>query len=312
MLFIAGGTGFVGRHLLRALSGGAYRARCLVRTPAKAGLCTQAGFQTATGDITDSESLRGSLEGCSIVVHLVGILEEKGPLTFERVHVEGTGALVEEAKRAGVGHFFYQSALGASPDASARYLTTKAQAEELVKASGIPSTIFRPSLLIGQGDGFTEKLKQLVDLGPVVVVPGSGAAQFQPLAIDDWVRCFTTLFPDSEPPPAHGGARSKTYEIGGPEQLAYNELLRQFMEAAGVRKPVVHVPVEAVKLSLPFSALSAKIGKLFGKTVPEVTSEQLDLLQKDNVCDPEGVLKQFGFSPRTYRQALQTFVEKGR
>lgn len=310
MFFIAGGTGFVGRHLVRALAQGAYRARCLVRTSHKAALCTEAGFQTVAGDITDPESLRGSLEGCSIVLHLVGILEEEGALTFERVHVEGTRHLVAEAKRAGVGHIFYQSALGASLSAPARYLKTKAEAEEIVTSSGIPSTIFRPSLIIGPGDGFTEKLKQLVDLGPVVVVPGSGTAKFQPLAISDWVRCFTTLFPDSDHPPAPGGALSRTYEIGGPEHLTYNELLRQFMETMGVRKPVVHVPVEMVKLSLPFSKLSRGLGRLFGKKIPAVTAEQLTLLQRDNICDRHAVRKQFGFTPAPYRQMLKSFLKE--
>ncbi|MEW5745040.1 MAG: complex I NDUFA9 subunit family protein [Nitrospirota bacterium] len=308
MLFIAGGTGFVGRHLIRSLTQGTYRARCLIRTPHKADLCSSSGFQTIAGDITDRESLRGALEGCSIAVHLVGIIEEKGSVTFEKVHVEGTRNLVEEAQRAKVRHVFYQSALGASVSAGQRYLKTKAEAEEIVKASGIPSTIFRPSLIIGPDDGFTEKLKTLVSLGPFVPVPGSGTAKFQPLSIDDWVRCFATVFPDSEHPPERGSAGSKIFEIGGPEHLTYNELLTQFMGAMGVRKPIRHIPMEMVKMSLPFAKLSSAFFGLLGKTIPTVTAEQLELLQADNICDRDAISKQFGFTPVTYREALKKFM----
>ncbi len=96
--FIAGGTGFIGGHLVNALNKGGYASRCLVRTEERAAICRKAGFEAAIGDIADRESLKGKLDNCDIVVHLVGIIEEKGDMTFERVHVEGTKNLIDEAK----------------------------------------------------------------------------------------------------------------------------------------------------------------------------------------------------------------------
>ena len=305
MFFVAGGTGFIGRHLIEALQRGGCGVRCLVRNPEKASACERAGFGSAVGDITDRESLRGALDGCSVAVHLVGIIEEKGAATFERVHVLGTENLVSEAKKTRVKHFFYQSALGASAESPSNYLRTKAQAEEIVKASGLPHTIFRPSLVVGEGDGFTAKLRGLIEIGPVVPIPGDGTTKFQPIYVDDWSRCFTSLFcPSGERYPGV----SKLYEIGGPEHLTYNEIVAQLMNAMGVRKPTMHVPLEMLRLSLPFSGISRGIGALLGKKIPSVTRGQLELLQSDNICDRDSVEKNFGFVPMTYGEALKRFI----
>lgn len=307
MLFIAGGTGFIGKHLINTLSKNNYSVRCLVRTEEKAAVCKKAGFEAAIGDITDRESLKGRLDNCDIVVHLVGIIEEKGNMTFKRVHVEGTGNLIEEAKRANIRHIFYQSALGASINSWAKYYRTKAEAEEIVKTSGIPYTIFRPSLVVGRGDGFTEKLKELVRLGPFVPIPGSGNGKLQPIYVEDWVRCFMTLFLNGSQM-VHG---SRIYEFGGPEHLTYNEIVLQIMEAMKIHKPLVHIPVKLIKLSLPFSGISRGIGSLLGRKIPTVTGEQLSLLQLDNICDRDSVEKNFGFVPMIYREALKMFIVNG-
>lgn len=315
MFFIAGGTGFVGRHLVQALAGRGQQARCLVRDAGKGETCKLAGLEAATGDITDSESLKGKLDGCDIAVHLVGILEEKGGMTFDKVHVEGTRNLVEEAQKAGIKHLFFQSALGASPSSWSGYFRTKAEAEELVRTSGIPHTIFRPSLVVGKGDGFTEKLKELIQVAPVVPVPGNGNAKLQPIFIEDWVRCFMSIFPDGSPVTnsRHGSAGhvSRIYEFGGPEHLTYNEILVQLMGAMGISKTMVHLPLGAIRLTLPFSDITQGIGDLLGKKIPSVTKEQLGLLQLDNICDIKSVENNFGFEPMTFKEALKQFIAHG-
>ncbi|GAB4417305.1 MAG: NAD(P)H-binding protein [Thermodesulfovibrionales bacterium] len=304
-IFIAGGTGFIGQRLLMALKGKGYKIRCLARTEDRAALCKKSGFDAVVGDITDRESLRGCLEGIDMVVHLVGIIEDRGTMTFERVHVEGTRNLVDEAKGAGIKQFFYQSALGASLGSAARYQRTKAEAEEIVKGSGIPYTIFRPSLVIGENDGFTEKLREIVALGPVVPIPGDGMAKFQPIYVDDWVRCFLSIINNED-------AIGKTYEFGGPEHLTYNEIVAQLMGAMGVKKPVLHLPMIFAKAGVPFIGISQKIGKLLGKQIPTATVEQLTLLGMDNICDVDSVEKNFGFKPITYREALKRFITSQR
>ncbi|MBF0557682.1 MAG: complex I NDUFA9 subunit family protein [Nitrospirae bacterium] len=303
--FVAGGSGFIGRHLLSAFGASGLQARCLVRSQAKGRVCNEAGSDFVLGDITDPESLKGRLDNCDVVVHLVGILEETEVLGFEKVHVDGTEHLVDEARKANVKHFFYQSALGASPSSWSRYLKTKAEAEEIVRTSGIPYTIFRPSLVVGNGDGFTSRLKELIALGPAVAVPGPGNARFQPLYVGDWVKCFIKLF-SSPMPVVH--AFSPVYELGGPEHLSFNEMLSLLMEAMGVDKPVVHVPMEMARLGLPLSRVLKGVAGLFGKTVPSISADQLRLLETDNICDTDGVEKSFGFKAVSYRQALRYFI----
>jgi NADH dehydrogenase len=303
--FIAGGTGFIGKHLISALAEGGLRAKCLVRSPAKSEICKKAGLDVAIGDITDRESLKGKLDNCDTVVHLVGIIEEKEGLSFERVHVDGTENLVAEAKKAKIRHFFYQSSLGASPSSWSRYLKTKAKAEEIVRTSGIPYTTFRPSLIVGDWDKFTLKLKDLIASSPVVPVPGDGKAKFQPLYVGDWVKCFLKLF--SSPSPVIRDA-SPLYELGGPEHLTYNELLSLLMEAMGASKPIVHFPMEMVKLGLSLSRGFQRVAGMLGKKIPSVTGEQLRLLETDNICDRAAVERHFGFVPVRYKEALKLFI----
>ncbi|MBI4822609.1 MAG: complex I NDUFA9 subunit family protein [Nitrospirae bacterium] len=287
-IFIAGGTGFIGRHLVSALREDKYDVRCLVRTPEKAELCKAQGFESVIGELTDRESLKGALDGCSMVIHLIGIIEEKGTQTFKAVHVEGTRNLLDVAKKQGIKHFFYQSALGADLDSWAGYLRTKAQAEELIKGSGIPFTIFRPSIVVGENDGFTKKIKDMIaSLSPLIAVPGKGKARFQPIYVKDWVRCFFKIIDNPD-------AIGKTYSFGGTEQLTYKEIVQAVASAMGSQKPIVHIPSLFVKLTAPVLGI--------------VTVEQIRLLDVDNICDPESVKKNFGFEPMTFKDALRLFI----
>lgn len=301
MIFIAGGTGFVGRHLLESLKGSGTPVRCLVRDHEKAERLRSQGFQVLKGDMRDPHSLKGQLEGVKTVVHLVGIIQEEGAVTFRSVHVTGTQNLVHEATASGVGHFFYQSALGADTDSSFKYLRTKAEAEEVVRSSGIPYTIFRPSLIVGQGDGFTERTRQLISAGPVVPVPGRGLARFQPLYIKDWLHCFHGALSNPE-------SRDRTYELGGPEHLTYNEILNEIMKALNVHKKIVHLPMGLTRFALPFMGMIQSAASALGRTIPDVTQELLSLLDQDNICEPDSVQKHFGRTPMTLAAALREFL----
>lgn len=289
-VFIAGGTGFVGSHLLEAFSrDSGVRARCLVRSAARAGHCTDKGFETFIGDITDRPSLRTALLGVETVFHLVGLIEEAGPQTFQRVVVEGTRNLIDEARLAGVGHFVYVSSLGANPDSPHRYLKSKALAEQAVMDSGIPYTIFRPSLVIGSGGGFVGKLKDIIALpGPIVPVPGGGETKFQPIYVGDLSRCLTSVIGDPE-------AKGRVYELGGPEQLSYNTLLLMMAEVMGKRKKLLHIPM---KLAI----FGARALGLLG--ISPVTPEQLELLGTDNICSAGCVKEEFHFEPLGFREAI--------
>lgn len=292
-VLVAGGTGFVGRNLIPHLLSRVEKLNLLVRDTERARGLFVPEVELIKGDITEPETLKGAFEGIDAVVHLVGIIMEKGRYTFEAVHVKGTEALVKEAQRAGVKRFFYQSALGASMSSPYKYLRTKAMAEEVVKGSGMGYLIFRPSLILGPDDGFTKNLKTLIKSAPVVPLPGGGRTKFQPIFIDDWCRAFVSAFFSEE----HWG---QTYEFGGPEHVRYKEILQAYMAQMGVRKPVVSVPLGLMRMALPFSGL-ARAMKI---KLPEVTGEQLALLSIDNITEPEACERHFGFKPRRFEEFL--------
>jgi uncharacterized protein YbjT (DUF2867 family) len=290
MVFVAGGTGFIGSHFLRILKDSGRDAKCLVHSPAKGSVCTSMGFTTSTGDITERDSIRGAFGGVDTVVHLVGIIEERGKQTFLKVHFQGTVNLVEEASLAGVKRFVYVSAIGADLDSRFAYHRTKAQAEETVKASGIPYTILRSSLVIGPGGGFVGKMLDLMNApGPFIPVPGSGETKFQPIFVEDLARCILRAMDNPR-------AAGRTYEVGGPEHLSYDELLMILADVLGHKKSLLHIPM----------GLMMPIVRVFEKTgLSPVTSDQLGLLSRDNTCDPDAVRKEFGFEPIPYRRAVE-------
>lgn len=293
MIVIAGASGFVGGHLADYLRDTGSDIACLARSETAANALLAKGCRVVRADITLPETLDGILHQDDVVIHLVGIIEEKGPATFQAIHVNGTRNLIAEAKRAGVRHFFYQSALGADRESWSGYLRTKAEAEEIVKQSGIPSTIFRPSLIIGPWDGFTKKLMDIIKLSPVLPLPGEGNAKFQPVYIKDWLRCIRRVL---DVPENFAG----TYDIGGPEYLTYREIVEHLSKAMGYKKPVFSIP-------MGFMKLSTSILERFLPS-PPVTSDQLRLLEQDNIGELDAVERHFGFAPMKFDDMLREFV----
>lgn len=295
MILVVGGTGFVGSHLIGRLRKDGVPVRAVVRSPRKAQALKDLGVEVVAGDIADKASLEAAAAGAERVIHLVGIIQEAPGVTFRGVHVEGTRSLLEAAKKAGVRHFFCQSALGTRPGAKSEYHKTKWEAEELVRASGIPYTILRPSLIYGAGDQFTLRLSELLKISPVMPVIGTGKSKIQPIHIDDVVTCIAKAV-------ASDAYLNEIYEIGGPEQLTYEEVTAAIAGAMGIRRPMVHVPLFFIK---PMVRL---IEMVLPK--PPVTTDQLIMLQEDNVCGMQDVREAFGVEPVSFREGLKKFIRK--
>jgi uncharacterized protein YbjT (DUF2867 family) len=293
MIFIAGATGFIGGNLVEDLRSRGLNLKCLVRSESAEKSLRSKGIEVVRGDITMPETLKGVLRSEDFVIHLVGIIEEKGKATFKSVHVEGTGNLIAEARRAGVRHFFYQSALGADKNSWSGYLKTKAEAEEIVRQSGLSYTIFRPSLIAGPWDGFTKRLVEMIKLSPVLPIAGEGRSRFQPVYIKDWIKCVNKVIDDPE-------KFISVYDIGGPEHLTYTEMVETLADVMDRKKPVFKIPMGLMKLSAAF------LGTVLPS--PPVTLDQLRLLEMDNICDIDAIEKNFGFKPAKYRDALKEFV----
>jgi NADH dehydrogenase len=294
MILVTGGTGFVGSHVIRRLRSAGLPVRALVRNPAKAGMLRDLGVEVVPGDIADAASLFAAATGCDRIIHLVGIIQEAPAVTFRGVHVEGTRSVLAAAHKAGVRHFLHQSALGTRPDAASEYHRTKWEAEELVRLSGIPYTILRPSLIYGPGDLFTIRLSSMFKLSPLLPVIGSGKSKVQPIFIDDVVSCIHKIV-------SSDAFLNTTYEIGGPEQLTYDELTQTIAEAMGIKRPTVHVP-------LFFMKPAARIFETI-LPAPPVTTQQLIMLQEDNICGMKDIREAFGIEPVKFMDGLRRFLK---
>ena len=295
MILVTGATGFVGSHLVRRLRKESIPVRAVVRTPAKAQALRDLGVEVVPGDLSDPWSLIAAAEGAERVVHLVGIIQEGRGSTFESVHVDGTKNMLEAAAKAGVRHFFHQSALGTREGAKSEYHRTKWEAEELVRKSGIPFTILRPSLIYGPGDLFTVRLAEMIRLSPVLPVVGSGRSRVQPIFIDDVVSCIAKAVMSD----AFAG---RVFEVGGPDQLTYEEVTKAIADALGVNRPLVHVP-------LLFMRMMAKAAETVLPT-PPVTTDQLIMMQEDNICGREDIREAFGIEPVAFAEGLRRFLQK--
>lgn len=270
MILLTGSTGFVGTHLLKGLLEAGFQVRCLVRpgSPGRDKIDPRA--EKAYGDILDKESLVKAMVGVETIIHLVGIIEEGPGVSFEAIHVLGAKDVVDAAIGAGVKKFIHMSALGSRESAASRYHRTKWQAEQYVKASGLNFTIFRPAIIFGPGDGFMNRLAQLMGRLPVIPIIGTGKYEFQPIYIEDVVRCFVQA---AQNPLTIRG----TFELGGPEKLTFNEIIEIIRNALGVKKGTIHIPMAVMKPLVWFMDRFLKH--------PPVNREQLMMLEEGNVCD---------------------------
>ena len=285
LIALTGATGYVGSRVVRKLLRREHDVRALVRRPDRAGPLEDLGVQLVAGDLHDIGALAALVEGAGAVVHLVGIIVEARGQTFEAVHVAGTRALIAAAKDAGVRLMVHMSALGARPGAGAtRYHQTKWQAEEAVRAGGIPHVILRPSLIAGPGNAALKTMVDMIRLSPVVPVIGSGRYELQPVWLEDVAEAFALAV---ERPDLRG-----TFDIAGPERLSYHQLLDRLETAMGVKRRRVAVPVGVVRFA---AAASAALPNL-----APITSEQLQMLLEGSCTDRNALESPFGVQHRAF------------
>ena len=284
LVLVTGATGFLGRRVVKELVERGDQVRCLVHTPGKERLFSHREVEVQYGSVRDSISLSNAFYDVEAVVHLVGIIRSKRQDSFEDVHRGGTANVLRAAKQVGVMHFLHVSVIGAADDSTYPYFYSKWQGEQEVIDSGIPYTIFRPSMLYGEGDEFLNALAGLVRLFPLVPVIGSGKNRMQPLAADDLARCIATTL-------GRGDLKGRTLELGGPELLNYNELVSEVAKAMGKRRLRIHLPTWLIYAA-------AKVAQGLLRRAP-ITTDQIRMRGVRSVADLGEVEGVFGFTPRT-------------
>lgn len=247
-------------------------------------------------DLIRPHGLDEALRGVQAVVHAAGILREHRGQSFERAHVGGTENLVAACRAAGVGKVVHVSALGSKRNASNTYLRTKWEAEQVIEASGIPFTIFRPSLIFGAGDRLISHLLRLLRISPFVPVLGPNEARVQPI----WVGDVATAVARSIADPRTNGNR---YELGGPVSMTFQDLVDLLKTASG--RPVLNVQVPRI-LAQPFVRLGEA---LFSD--PPLTIDQLGLLGVGGTCDPNPAAVTFGLRMRPLSDVLPEYKRAG-
>ena len=286
MILVTGGTGFVGPKVVHALREQDRPVRCLVRKPSSGPARTLAawGCELAEGDMTDAASLQHASEGCEAVVHLVAI-RQGAREKFERIMEQGTRDLVAAAKNAGVRRFVLMSALGTSEQTKdlVPYYHAKWSSEQAVAGSGLEHVIFRPSFVFGRDGGILPTFAKLARLAPVTPIIGSGDQRLQPIWVDDVAAYFAA---GVERPEAGG----RTFELGGPDAVTWNELWARLKRVLGVRRrPSVHVPVGLMRMN-------ALLTERLPGDIP-LTRDLLTMLEHgDNTVSNDDAAQTFGLS----------------
>ena len=291
-IFISGGTGFFGGHLIRELLGRGHELRLLThrRRP------FSEGIEQVEGDVSRPETFEEAVRGCDAVINLVGIIREFPfkDITFKKLHIQATANMLAAARKGGVGRYLQMSALGTRSNAVSDYHKSKWQAEELVRGSELEWTIFRPSLIFGPKDSFVNMLAAQLRMTPVMPVIGSGKYRLQPIHADDVARCFALAL---ERPETAGQA----YELCGNDCLSYEELLDAIAAALGRTAPFKpHAPLGLMQLIIPIM-----------QNIPlfPITMDQLQMLLEESVCDGSWQTI-FGFKARGFKEAIGEYLSK--
>jgi uncharacterized protein YbjT (DUF2867 family) len=297
---VFGGSGFLGRYVVKRLLADEYIVRVPVRDPESAMSLRPMGrvgqLVPLYATLTDPATIARGVEEAELVVNLVGILAEHRAGDFERIHADGAGLVAAAASRAGAQRLVHVSAIGASPDSVSRYASSKGRGEVAVRRAFPAATILRPSIVFGAEDKFFNRFGRMAQTLPFLPVI-CGNARFQPVYVGDVADAVHVALTQ----PGHEGL---IYELGGPEVISFRDLLRAILTITQRHKPLIEVPYAVAKLQ---AAIAEHLpGKPF-------TRDQLLLLRSDNVVTPGSPgLAELGIAPTSYELVVPSYLSRYR
>jgi uncharacterized protein YbjT (DUF2867 family) len=285
LVTVFGGSGFVGRHVVRALVQRGYRVRVAVRRPDLAGFLQPLGtvgqIHAVQANLRYPASVAAAVQGADAVVNLVGILQEGGRQSFAAVQANGARAVAQACAAAGIGRVVHVSAIGAARDSRSLYARSKAEGEAAVQAAVPGAVVLRPSIMFGPEDGFFNRFASLARMLPVLPLVGGGETKFQPVFVGDVAEAIARA--------VDGGVAGGVYELGGPEVKSFRELVAYICEVTDRKRLLVSLPFPLARIQARLLEIvnTLTLGLLPGALM--LTRDQVTLLESDNVVSAAAV-----------------------
>ncbi|MBO9096938.1 MULTISPECIES: complex I NDUFA9 subunit family protein [unclassified Rhizobium] len=306
LVTVFGGSGFVGRHVVRVLAKRGYRIRVAVRRPDLAGFLLTAGnvgqISAVQANLRYRDSVDRAVEGAQFVVNCVGILSESGRNTFDAVQEFG-GRAIAEATRAVGAKLTHISAIGANGGSASSYGRTKGKAEAAVLSIVPDAIILRPSIVFGPEDGFFNKFADMSRLAPALPLIGGGKTKFQPVYVEDVAEAVGRAVDGKLTP-------GTIYELGGPEVLSFRECLETILKVVNRKRPLVSIPFGV-------ASMIGSVASMIPLITPPITPDQVTLLKVDNIVSPEAeaegrTLAAMGIRPTMLTSVLPSYLVRFR
>lgn len=287
---VFGGTGFIGKCIVRALASRGLHVRVTARLPTITGF---AGVEEYTeyvrADVRDEAAVDRAVRGAAAVVNAVSLYFEHDGLTFEAIHVEGAARVAQAAQAAGVPTLVHLSGIGADASSASPYVSARGRGEARVRERAPYATILRPSVVFGPGSGFLATLDRLTRL-PVIPLFGQGSTRLQPVHVDDVARAVRQVIEDS----SLGG---RTYELGGAQAYTYREILALVLAYRHRSRPMLPVPFALWQRLAYVSSLLPR---------PPLTPDQVELMVHDNVVSADAAtFDALGIKPQSLESAFR-------
>jgi uncharacterized protein YbjT (DUF2867 family) len=307
LVTVIGGSGFIGRHVVRSLARRGYRVRVACRRPDLAGhvqpLGTPGQIVPVQVNVRYPESIAAACEGAVAVVNATstGALYESGTQTFEAINAFGAEACARAAKAARVPVFIHISAIGADANGASAYARSKADGEARAATAFPGAIIIRPSVVFGPEDKFFNQFAEMARFSPAIPLIGDGASKFQPVFVGDIAEGIARLI-------ERGVADGKTYEFGGPEVATFRTIIDYILATVQRKRVLVNLPWGLAK------GMGSVLGLL---PKPQLTKDQVELLQTDNVVGADAIaagrtLEGLGVTPRSYESIVPSYIYRYR
>lgn len=314
LVTVFGGSGFLGRHVVKALAQHGWRVRVASRRPSLAFHLQPSGMvgqiHAVQANLRYPDSVARAIRGADAVVNLVGLLAQGGKQTFSTLHVEGVKTVAAAARAAGITRFVQMSAIGADPGSSAAYGRTKAEGEAAVLAAIPGAVIMRPSVVFGPEDKFFNRFAGMARLVPALPLIGGGTGKLQPVYAGDVAEAVALALD------GHAKAGS-IYELGGPEVRSFKEILAFILKTTGRKRALLSLPFP---MATAMAVVTEKVKALTLGLLPEMldmTRDQVELLKSDNVVSASAIaegrtLLGLGIAPESYETIVPTYLYRFR